>query len=199
MEIILASASPQRKELLKKILKEFKIVSADINENIAGKQSDAVKVAEKLALLKAEVVADKYPEALIIGADTVVELDGILYGKPRDDEEAVRFLKKFRGTIQRVITGIAVLCEKKNIRLVDSETTLVKMRDDISDEEIENYVKIGEGRDKAGSYAVQEKGDKFVEWIEGDYYNVVGLSSAKLRKMLKEAKERWDLGIDLSP
>jgi len=199
MEIILASASPQRKELLKKILKEFKIVSADIDENIAGKQSDAVKVAEKLALLKAEVVADKYPGALIIGADTVVELDGILYGKPRDDEEAVRFLKKFRGTIQRVITGIAVLCEKKNIRLVDSETTLVKMRDDISDEEIENYVKIGEGRDKAGSYAVQEKGDKFVEWIEGDYYNVVGLSSAKLRKMLKEAKERWDLEIDLSP
>ncbi|MDD5454362.1 MAG: Maf family protein [Candidatus Ratteibacteria bacterium] len=199
MKIILASASAQREELLKTILKEFKIVSADIDENIASEQTDAVKIAEKLALLKAKKVSVQYPGALVIGADTVVELNDILYGKPASDAEAIMFLKKFRGTVQQVITGVAILCKEKNIRLIDSETTLVKMRDDISDEEIEDYVKSGDGKDKAGGYAVQEKGDKFIEWFKGDHYNIVGFPVRTVYAMLKEAKEKWNLEINLTP
>lgn len=198
MEIILASASLQRKELLKKIIREFKIVPADIDENIAVNQSDFPKIAEKLALKKAEVIAGKYPKSLVIGADTIVELGGRIYGKPKDDMEAVEILKELKGTVQRVITGIAVLCKEKNICLVDSGITQVKMKNDISDEEIENYVKSGEGENKAGSYAVQKKGDKFIEWMKGDYYNVVGLPLRKLSKMLKEAKVQWNLEINFT-
>jgi septum formation protein len=197
MEIILASASLQRKELLKKIVKEFEVIPAHIDENISFNKKEPSEIAEFLALKKAEKISDEYPEALVIGADTVVELEGVLYGKPKNDAEAIMFLKKFRGTVQQVITGIAVLCKEKNIRLIDSETTYVKMRNDIADEEIESYVESGEGKDKAGSYAVQEKGDKFVEWLKGDYYNVVGLPLEELSKMLKEAKDNWDLKIDL--
>ena len=208
MEIILASASFQRKELLKKIVKEFRVVPADIDENVANEQSDAVKIAKRLALLKAEKVSLQYPKSLIIGADTVVEMEGVLYGKPADGAEAIMFLKKFRGTVQRVITGVAILCKEKNIRLINSEATLVKMRGDITDKQIEDYVKSGKGKDKAGGYAVQspleknfltgrEKGDKFIEWFKGDHYNIVGFPIGTVYMMLKEAKEKWSLEIDL--
>ena len=197
MEIILASASLQRKELLKIIVNDFKIVPADIEENIVGKQDDAVKVAETLALKKAEKVSVQYPEALVIGADTVVEMGGTIYGKPKDDLEAVKILKELRGTVQKVITGIAVICNRKNISLVDSETTLVRMKSNISDKEIEDYVKSGEGKDKAGGYAFQGKGDKFIEWFKGDHYNIVGFPIGIIYMMLKEAKDRWNLEIDL--
>ena len=197
MEIILASASPRRKELLKKILKEFKVIPADVNENVVVNPKEPSQIAEILALKKAEIIAEKYPKSLVIGADTIVEMGGRIYGKPKDDREAVKILKELRGTVQKVITGIAVLCEEKDISLVDSEMTRVKMRADITDEEIENYVKSGEGKDKAGSYAVQEKGDRFIEWMKGDYYNVVGFPLEKLCKLLQKAKDRWNLEIDL--
>lgn len=197
MEIILASASFQRRELLKKIVKEFKIVPADIDESIANEKGDAVKIAKELALLKAEKVSHQYPKSLVIGADTVVELEGILYGKPANDAEAIIFLKKFRGTVQRVITAVAILCEEKNICIMDSETTLVKMRGDIIDKQIEDYVKCGEGKDKAGGYAVQEKDDKFIEWFKGDHYNIVGFPIGMVYTMLKKIKEKWNLEVDL--
>jgi septum formation protein len=206
MEIILASASERRKELLKRICKEFRVIPPNIDEEMVLNQAAVgstwrpdkpSKIAEILAFKKAQGIAQKYPESLVIGADTIVEREGIFYDKPRDNEEAVRNLKELRGTIQRVITGIAVLCKEKNISLVDSELTHVKMRNDISDEEIEDYVKTGEGKDKAGSYAVQEEGDKFIEWIKGDYYNVVGFPLEKLVTLLREAKDKWNLGIDL--
>ncbi len=219
MEIILASASLQRKELLKKIIKEFEVIPAHIDENISFDKQEPFEIATFLALKKAEAISKKYPEALVIGADTVVELEGVLYGKPKDDAEAIMFLKKFRGTVQRVITGIAVLCtsphprlpncggqecigggdKNKNICLVDSGTTLVKMKGNITDKEIEDYVKSGEGKGKAGGYAVQKKGDKFIEWFKGDHYNIVGFPIGMVYVMLKEAKERWNLEIDLTP
>ena len=197
MEIILASASERRKELLKKILQEFKVIPADINENTAINQNEPSKIAEILAFKKAEIIAKEYPEALVIGADTVVEMKGVIYGKPKDNDDAVKILKELKGTVQEVITGIAIICKKKNISLVDSEVTHVKMRNDITDEEIEHYVKSGEGKDKAGSCAVQEKGDKFIEWMKGDYYNVVGFPLEKLYRLLQKAKVRWNLEIDL--
>ncbi len=196
MEIILASASPRRKELLKKIFKEFKVIPADIDENTVINQNEPSKIAEILAFKKAEEIAQKYPKALVIGADTIVEREGVIYGKPKDNDEAVKILKELRGTIQKVITAVAVLCKEKNISLVDSEVTHVKMRDDISDEEIEDYVKSGEGKDKAGGYAAQEKGDKFIEWIKGDYYNVVGFPLKKLIRLLQKAKDKGNFKID---
>jgi septum formation protein len=197
MEIILASASPRRKELLKKILKDFKVIPTDIDENIVFNQSEPSQIAKVLALKKAEIIARKHPKALVIGADTIVEKDGIIYGKPKDNDEAIKILKELRGTIQKVMTGIAIVCELKNIRLIDSEVTRVKMKDDITNEEIENYVRSGEGKDKAGSYAVQEKGDKFIAWLKGDYYNVVGFPLKKLSELLQKAKDKWNLEIDL--
>jgi septum formation protein len=197
MEIILASASPRRKELLKKILKEFKVIPTNIDENITVNKEEPSKIAEILAFKKAQEIARKHPKSLVIGADTIVEREGIIYGKPQDDGEAVKVFKELRGTTQKVITGIAILCKEKNISLVDSEVTHVKMRDDISNKEIEDYVKTGEGKDKAGGYAAQEKGDKFIEWIKGDYYNVVGFPLNKVYTMLQKTKDRWNLEIDL--
>lgn len=196
MEIILASASPRRKELLKKICKKFRVLPADIDESAVINQNNPSKIAETIAFKKAEEIARKYPKAIVIGADTIVEKDGKIYGKPRDAGEAVKILKELRGTTQRVITGIAILCKEKNINLVDSEVTCVKMRDDITDEEIEDYVKSGEGKDKAGGYAAQEKGDKFIELIKGDYYNVVGFPLKKLSKLLQEAEGKGNFKID---
>jgi septum formation protein len=197
MEIILASASPRRKELLGRILKEFKVIPADIDEYNILSQDEPSKIAKELALKKAEEVAKRYPQALVIGADTVVEMGGRLYGKPKNNDESVKMLKEFKGTVQNVITGLAVLHKSLGISLVGSELTRVKMRENITDEEIKNYVKSRAGENTAGGYDMKKENDEFVEWFKGDYYNVVGLPLGKLYKMLKEIKERWNLKIDL--
>lgn len=196
MEIILASASPRRKELLKKIIKEFKVIPAHVDETVTG-ESNFSKISEILALRKAEEISKQNPDALVIGADTIVEKDRTVYGKPINDEEAVKMLKELRGTVQNVITGLAVLHRSLGINLVGSELTRVKMKGNITDGEIENYVKSRAGEETAGGYDMRKENDEFVEWFKGDYYNVVGLPLSKLYEMLKEIKERWNLKIDL--
>lgn len=195
MEVILASASPGRRELLRRVIKEFRVLSSNIEEGEVCGVEDVCKRAEVLALKKAEKIAKDYPDALIIGGDTIVEMGGVIYGKPKNEDEAMQILRQLRGTLHRVITGIAIVCENRGIHLVSSEVSYTKMRDNITDEEIENYVKTGEGRNKAGGYAVQEKGDRFIERIDGDYYNVVGFPLKKLCTLLKKAKDEWNLEL----
>lgn len=190
MEIILASSSPKRKELLKKIIKNFRTLPSGIEEEII-EENDVVKTVENLALKKAQKVAERYPDALIIGGDTMVEKDGKIYGKPKNDEEAIRILKNLRGSRHRVITGVAVVCKNRDIHLVDCEVSYVRMKDDITNKEIEDYVKSGRGKNKAGGYRGEEKADRFIEQIEGDYDNVVGLPLKKLSQLLTKTKIKW--------
>lgn len=186
-EIILASNSPRRRELLKQIGVEFKVIPAEVEED-EGKEKgkSPVEVVKNNALLKAQKVAEMVLESdsLIIGADTIVVLDGRIIGKPKDERDAINILKKLRGKYHYVFTGVAVLETPEMRFLVSTVKSKVKMRD-YSDEEIIRYVATGEPMDKAGAYGIQGKGALLVEKIEGDYYNIVGLPLVRLYNLLE--------------
>lgn len=181
-DIVLASASPRRSELLKRIGLEFKIMPSDIDEtNIGNLEPEAYTV--DLANKKALDIANKTnSRALIIAADTIVVKDGIL-GKPSDENEAFEMLKALQGQWHEVITGVAVIDSETKKGITDYEKTLVKMAS-LSDMEIKSYIKSGEPMDKAGSYGIQGLGAMIVERIEGCYFNVVGLPLNKLNIMM---------------
>lgn len=142
-----------------------------------------------LALKKAQAAALKANERdYVIAADTIVVFDGNTLGKPSDETEAFQMLNMLSGMWHQVITGVVVV--RGDTRLVEYETTSVKFRE-ISSDEIEAYIQTGEPMDKAGAYGIQDRGSLFVERIEGDFYNVMGLPLFKLGNMLKEA------GLDL--
>lgn len=145
---------------------------------------DPVEVAELTALEKARAVAGVFTEGLVIGADTIVVIDDEILGKPRDEEEARLFLRKLSGRVHRVITGIAVVDAGRGREEVDHEVTEVKFKE-LSEEEIELYIASGEPFDKAGGYGIQGLGSLFVEWIKGDYFNVVGLPIYRLSLLLR--------------
>lgn len=185
--IVLASSSPQRKYLLKKIVDDYEILPSQFDESTITNWPPEKHVME-LAYGKARAVASKIDEGLIIGADTVVVLDDRILGKPSDDKEAQEMLSMLSGRTHSVLTGICVLLVK-NGRIVremlDFEKTLVTFqRLDKSD--IESYVETGEPRERAGAYAIQAEGSRLVEHIEGDYDNVVGLPVARLAEMLEK-------------
>jgi MAF protein len=182
MKIILASSSERRKELLKKIVKNFEVIGSDFDET-SIKENDPVKYALKCAIEKAKIVGEKYTDAIVIGADTVVYLNGEIIGKPKNYEEGKEILKKISGTEHTVITGIAIYKKDENKLLSDYEISYVKFKKLTSDE-IEEYLKTGDFFDKAGAYGVQNVKDRFVEEIKGDFYNVVGLPVEKLKKLL---------------
>jgi len=143
------------------------------------------QLAEYLALKKAEDVAASHPEALVIGADTIVVVDGIALGQPADAANAREMLEKLSGRGHRVITGFALMCLASGAKKVKSVSTKVYFRP-LSDEEIDSYIKSGEPMDKAGAYAIQGGAASFVEKTEGDYYNVVGLPVGELLESLKK-------------
>ena len=183
-EIILASASPRRLELLKRIGLEFKVMPADIDEVNTGNLEPAsytVDIARKKAL---DVVYKTSKSSLVIAADTVVVKDGVM-GKPADENEAFKMLKALQGQWHEVITGVAIIDSESKEEVVDYEKTLVKMTS-LSDMEIKAYIKSGEPMDKAGSYGIQGLGAMIVERIEGCYFNVVGLPLNKLNAMMKK-------------
>ncbi|MFH1347925.1 MAG: Maf family protein [Candidatus Margulisiibacteriota bacterium] len=181
-KIILASASPRRKKLLKKIVKNFKVSPSRIKESdISAATPEAFAV--KAALAKAEDVALKHRNAIIIGADTIVVLGKKILGKPKSKKDAIAMLKSLIGRTHKVITGIAVVDSETFEKHADFEVTKVKMRK-VSDKEILDYVKTGKPLDKAGSYGIQEIEEVFIEKIEGDYENVVGLPVAKVKQLL---------------
>ncbi len=182
MNIILASASPRRKELLGYAVKSFEVVPAEIDERLP-RHIPAEKSAEYLAVKKAEHIAELYPESLVIGSDTVVIIDGEILGKPRDEADAERMLKLLSGKTHAVITGVCIIYGEKKKSF--SEKTLVTFYP-LSDEEIRGYIATGEPMDKAGAYGIQGAGCVLAEKINGDFFNVVGLPAARLRRELSE-------------
>lgn len=180
--VILASGSPRRQELLKKIFTDFVVDVCEVEEfHNAETPKD---LAIKNALIKAETVAKKYLlEAIVIGADTVVALDDEIFGKPEGKEGARQMLKTLSGKMHRVITGLAIVHAGRTF--TDYEVTEVYFGE-MTDQEIFNYVATGEPLDKAGSYALQGGAAKYIEKINGDWSNVVGLPLYKLRTFLQK-------------
>ncbi|MBU3955662.1 septum formation protein Maf [bacterium] len=183
-QIILASKSPRRAELLKKAGIEFTIETGEYKEEM-DLNLPPEKLAETLAFKKAEEISAKHPEAIVIGADTIVVTEGEVLGQPPDADSSRRMLEKLSGRPHRVITGFALVCGETLVREVKSVTTKVYFRD-LTADEIDAYIKSGEPMGKAGSYAIQGGGASFVEKIEGDYYNVVGLPVGELLGVLSK-------------
>lgn len=184
MNIILASASPRRRELLERMgLTDFAVITADIDETPLPGLTCPQQV-ERLSLLKARAVAQQMsPNALIIAADTVVTLDGAILGKPANRDEARQMLSTLSGREHQVYTGVTVLQGDRS--LTRHEMTRVNFRP-LSDSEVDDYVATGECDDKAGAYGIQGYGCLLVEGIVGDYYNVMGLPVVCLDRMLTE-------------
>ena len=179
-KIILASASPRRQELIRHITDNFEVAVSNVEENVPLGMV-AEDIPQYLATLKAKDISAKYPQNIVIGADTCVIADGKVLGKPKDENDAVDMLKKLSGKTHSVITGCALVKGDKSLSF--SVTTEVEFYP-LTDEEINLYIKSGEPFDKAGSYGIQGKGSLFVKKINGDYFNVVGLPVAKLNKVL---------------
>ena len=182
--IVLASASPRRAELLRQIGLEFDVIVSGVEEE-GVKDKDPVRLAERLALSKANSVAASLDSGIVIAADTVVYVEGQFLGKPENEHDATRMLQLLSGRSHQVMTGVAIIKQPGMQILSNVETTTVFMRT-ITDEEICWYIATGEVNDKAGSYAIQGYGAIFVERIEGDYFNVVGLPLCRLSKMLEK-------------
>lgn len=182
MNLILASASPRRKELLNKITDDFLCIPADIDETVPENEK-AENAPEYLSLKKAECVAESYPDSIVLGSDTGVFCDGVMLGKPCDRDDAVRMLKMLSGRTHSVITGCALVKGDKKVSFsCETKVTFYEL----SDMEIENYVSTGECDDKAGAYGIQGKGALLIKEIKGDYFNVVGLPVAMLYRELTD-------------
>lgn len=189
MDIILASQSPRRRELLGQIgLKGFKVVASDVDEYVEDNPAPA-QLVETLSLRKARAVRERSDEDdLIIAADTVVVLDGGILGKPADERDAFAMLSALSGNRHRVYTGVTVL--QGDRAQTGHEETLVQFRE-LEPDEISAYIATGEPMDKAGAYGIQGLGSLLVSRLEGDYFNVMGLPLFRLGRMLA------DFGLEL--
>jgi septum formation protein len=180
--IVLASASPRRQELLRKAGIPFEVQPADVPEDpLPGESAQAC--AERLAREKALVVAGQRPHDCVLGADTVVVVDGQILGKPSDAAAAARMLRLLSGREHQVITGVCLVVSGR--WSVASEITSVTMSE-ISENEMTQYAASGEPMDKAGAYAIQGIASRWISRIDGDYCNVVGLPVALVWRMLRE-------------
>ncbi len=190
MELILASASPRRRELLGYFGLPFQVIPAPGPE-VPPDEADAGRTAWFLSQQKARQVAKAHPEALVIGADTVVGVNGQILGKPRDEADAKRMLRLLSGREHQVYTGVSlvrygVYPDIHSYNNTSMEMTRVFFRE-MTDAEIDAYVATGEPMDKAGAYGYQGRAGMYVERIEGDFFNVVGLPLCLLGEMLSEA------------
>ncbi|HRI44367.1 MAG TPA: Maf family protein [Fimbriimonadaceae bacterium] len=180
--VILASASPRRRELLGRLIVDFQVVPADVDEDpLPGESPETT--AQRLAHQKWHKVSATYPGALVIAGDTVVAIGERQLAKPRDEEEAGTMLRALSGRAHRVITGLAVGPPGRTICKVVSTTVQFRRLDEM---EIADYVATGEPMDKAGAYAIQGGAEGFVVGIEGSYTNVVGLPLEALEEVLAE-------------
>lgn len=182
--LILASASPRRRQLLSEAGYGFTVMPPDVDESAFGAdKTEPAEYAKRLALAKAKSVARKYPDSLVIGADTIVDFQGRIIGKATDAEEAGQTIKKLFSAPHKVITGIAVVRLCDGTQLVRSDSTTVYPRK-MTAEQIAAHVEGGTWRDKAGAYAIKGAGDEFVEKIEGSLTNVMGLPTELLESLL---------------
>ena len=182
--LILASASPRRKEILNNLGIDFEVITSDAEEKVDS-ELPPYMIVQELAMLKGADVALKNKNGIIISADTIVWFDNKVLGKPTDRENAKNMLKKLSGNVHEVYTGVCVTDSASGKSISDYEVTKVKFRL-LTDDEIDNYINTNEPMDKAGGYGIQGKGCLLVEKIDGDYLNVVGLPAVKLAKILKE-------------
>lgn len=171
--LILASKSPRRAEILRAAEWDFEVLAANIDET---RQIDepAVDYVRRLAQTKAETVAQRVDSGLVLGADTIVEVDGKILGQPGDEANARRMLKLLSAKWHKVITGVCLVSVADDQKVVAHEVTRVRFAN-LSPAEIEWYVSTGEPNDKAGAYAIQGRGAVFIEEVQGDYFNIVGL------------------------
>lgn len=184
MSLVLASASPRRRELLATLGVPFEVDAANVDETSA--ERDPVRLAESLALLKARATAARRPHDIVIGSDTVVALDGRLLGKPADAAAARAMLHALRGRAHEVVTGVAVVAVAHGFEAAGYGRTAVVMRA-YADAECEAFIARGEPFDKAGGYAIQDVEFRPVARIEGCECGVVGLPLWTLRRLLREA------------
>jgi septum formation protein len=174
-KLILASRSPRRAEILTAAGWEFEAIAADIDETRLADE-DALSYVQRLAQTKAKKIATQHhANGLVLGADTVVIIDGEILGQPRDDEDARRMLRLLSGSWHEVLTGVALIRTGENAaEVIDHQRTRVRFAE-MSAEQIDWYVATGEPQGKAGAYGIQGKAALFITGIEGDYFNVVGL------------------------
>ena len=192
--IILASASPRRRELLSLVTDKFDVIVADIDERAFEIRMEeegvpALKVSEHLAELKAKAVFDTLDESekentIVIGADTSVILDDVIYGKPADREDAVRMLSNLSGRVHVVATGVALFAGTEKRTFTEETSVEFNALDDYQKTLISDYCDSGSPYDKAGGYGIQDMGSLLVKKIDGDYPNVVGLPVARLAREL---------------
>jgi septum formation protein len=171
--LVLASASPRRAEILRGVGWEFETAATNIDETLRANEA-ATEYVERLAREKAEAVARSRLFGVVVGADTTVVVDGAILAKPEDDVDARRMLRLLRGRWHEVLTGVALVRAEDGRACVAHERTRVHFCE-MTDAEIDWYISTGEHADKAGAYAVQGRAALFIEGIEGDYWNVVGL------------------------
>lgn len=180
MYLVLASASPRRRELLEAAGYTFEVAPADVDERVRPGETPHAYVA-RVALAKADAVAPAFPDAIVLGADTAVVVDREVLGKPVDDRDAGRMLAALSGRAHEVITGIALVGGGRTVVAVESTTVWMR---DLSDDAIQDYIASGEPRDKAGAYGIQGLASRFIPRIEGSYSNVVGLPVAAVSRLL---------------
>jgi septum formation protein len=179
VRLILASASPRRAELLRAAGYEFEIVVADVDERVRDGEPPAEYVRRLAAEKSSAVMA---ADAIILGADTTVVVDDEILGKPRDDDEAAAMLRRLAGRHHEVLTGVSIRQGAHEVGRVESTAVWFSV---LTKEDIAWYVASGEGRDKAGAYAIQGLASRFIPRIEGSYANVVGLPVAVVAELLR--------------
>ncbi len=198
LDLILASASPRRRDLLAGLRARFQVVPSDVSEKLLAGETPEAHVS-RLALAKAMDVSKRIVDVWVLGADTIVLIDGKILGKPSDQDEARTMLAMLAGRTHEVFTGYAIIHarfpELKRVRYVTSE---VHIRE-LSDGEIADYVDSGEPMDKAGAYAIQGIGSGIVETVSGSYTNVVGLPLCEVARDLKELGIFDFLGANRKP
>jgi septum formation protein len=187
LPIILASASPRRSELLRTIEMEFQVVPSDAEE-VHNEDLTATEISQLNAYRKARAVAKKFPDALVLGADTLVYLGTTLFGKPADLADARRMLAELQGRTHEVVTGVCLLHLRGHRQKIFADSTDVTFRE-LSAREIADYLLLINPLDKAGAYAIQEHGGQIVEKISGSLSNVIGLPLEKLGAELAEWRE----------
>ena len=200
MRVILASGSPRRKELLKKIFEEFEIVTASIDERVIEKRIEeelsglpmydvAGQTVMQLSKAKTVAVYEKLgcpKDALVIGADTAVAVSDEIMGKPSDRDDAVRMLRKLSKEKQYVLTGVTILKDGEVRSFVETSLVYFNPLDEDQERKIQAYCDTPEPYDKAGAYVIQLIGDEIVDHIEGDFENIVGFPTERIKKELRE-------------